>query len=411
MNGHDPNTTGLDYYLVGGAVRDRLLGLEPRERDFVVLGASPAEMLKRGFLQVGKDFPIFLHPVSREEYALARTLRQQQGAVHYGRDVTLKEDLSRRDLTINALAETGDGEVIDYFGGRADLQNRVLRHVSHAFAEDPLRVLRVARFQARYACLGFTIADETLALMREIGNAGALESIAPDRIWLEFDKALGGPAPEVFIEVLRTCGALGRLLPELDRLWGVPQTAKWHPEVDTGIHMLMVLHQARQLSDDPAVLFAALTHDLGKGLTAADTLPAHHGHEKRSAELVLGLCRRWPVPNRYRDLAVFVAREHGKIHNIEELRPGKVLSILEAADYFRRPERLQSALLACEADYRGRQGLEDRPYPQAQYLRTLAVSAAQADLGTALESAASGSDVRELVRRVRLQALSKAMGR
>lgn len=364
----------MDIYLVGGAIRDRLLGWPVREHDYVVVGSTPERLQELGFIRVGRDFPIFLHPETKEEYALARTERRINGMqvpqVHTAPNITLREDLKRRDLTINAMAEDAEGRVIDYFGGQQDLDQRVLRHVSPAFAEDPLRILRVARFMARYADLGFRVAEETQDLMNHMVSANFLDGIPPERLWRELDKALTETRPPLFFETLRACGALDVILPELDRLWGIPQPARWHPEIDTGVHTMMVLQMARRLSTDSAVIFAALTHDLGKGETPRIIWPSHHGHEGRSVQLVANVCCRLRPPTRYCELATLVARYHGNVHRASELRPRTVLCILEATDALRRPQRLEDLLLACEADYRGRTGFEELPYPQRQQFLT-----------------------------------------
>ncbi|TDG11626.1 multifunctional CCA addition/repair protein [Seongchinamella unica] len=364
----------METYLVGGAVRDTLLDYPIHERDWVVVGANPPQMLKRGFKQVGKDFPVFLHPETKEEYALARTERKSGHGytgfeVHYEPDVTLEEDLQRRDLTINAIAQTGDGKYIDPYGGRQDIENKVLRHVSDAFVEDPLRVLRTARFAARYHHLGFTVAPETTALMAEIVRQGELAHLPAERIWVELDKALGERHPEVFIEVLRSCSALEALLPEVEALFGVPQTAKHHPEIDSGIHTLMVVQQAVRLSEQKDVRFAALLHDLGKGVTPKAEWPRHIAHEKRGLKLVKQVCQRLKAPNQYRDLALKVCEYHLLCHTARELRGQTVLKLLQNTDALRRPDRFEAFLLACEADARGRLGSEEKDYPQADYLR------------------------------------------
>lgn len=364
----------MKIYLVGGAVRDALLDYPVIERDWVVVGARPEDLLKQGYQQVGKDFPVFLHPKTKDEYALARTERKQGHgytgfAVHYDPDVTLEEDLMRRDLTVNAMAQDDDGTIVDPYGGQRDLENKVLRHVSHAFVEDPLRVLRIARFAARYSHLGFTVAAETLALMADIVTQGELQHLPAERIWLELDRSLGERNPEVFIEVLRSCGALQALLPEVDALFGVPQTAKHHPEIDSGIHTLMALQQAVKLTDARDVRFAVLLHDLGKGTTPRSEWPRHIAHEKRGVKLVQASCKRLKAPNQYRDLALKACEYHLHCHRAQELRGKTLLKLLRATDGLRRPEQLEAFLLACEADARGRLGLEDRPYPQADYLR------------------------------------------
>jgi len=349
----------MKIYLVGGAIRDRLLGLPVKEKDWVVVGATPADMAALDYKPVGKDFPVFLHPATKEEYALARTERKTGRGYHgfefhSAPEVTLEEDLKRRDLSINALAEDADGQLIDPYGGVQDLQAKLLRHVSPAFVEDPVRVLRVARFAARFAPLGFTLAPETLALMRQMVDNGEVDALVPERVWQETLKALGCERPSVYFSVLRECGALAKVFPELERLFGVPQPAKWHPEIDTGVHVFMVLDQAARLSADLSVRFAALTHDLGKGTTPKDVLPHHYGHEERSVVLVEGLCERLKTPRDFRELAVLVAHYHGLAHRAQALRADTLLKLLENSDALRRPERFELFLLACEADHRGR---------------------------------------------------------
>lgn len=400
-------TTGLQVFLVGGAVRDHLLGRPVKERDWVVVGASPEEMLRRGFKPVGKDFPVFLHPVTKEEYALARTERKtapgyQGFAFHAAPDVTLEDDLRRRDLTVNAMAETPDGQLVDPFGGLQDLEQRLLRHVSPAFGEDPVRILRLARFAARYRPLGFRVAPETMALCRQMVAAGEVDALVPERVWQELAKALTEDAPDAFIEVLRECGALARLIPELDQLFGVPQPPKHHPEVDTGTHVLMALRQAARLTDDPAVRFAVLVHDLGKGITPADELPRHRGHEHRGVPLVEAVCQRLRVPNAYRDLGRLVAKLHLQCHIALELRPQTVLNLFEQLDAFRRPERVEQFALACEADARGRSGLESRDYPQPDYLRQAHAAAIAVQGRSFVEQGLQGMEVAEAVRRERI---------
>jgi tRNA nucleotidyltransferase (CCA-adding enzyme) len=364
----------MKVYEVGGAVRDKLLGLPVTDRDFVVVGATPAEMLELGYRQVGRDFPVYLHPDSNEEYALARVERKV-GAGHKGfavnasADVTLEDDLKRRDLTINAIACDDTGEIVDPYGGRDDLENRILRHVSAAFAEDPLRVLRVARFEARFKALGFSIAPSTLELMRKIAASGELSELSPERIWQETEKALATDHPQVFFATLRDCGALAQVFPEIDRLFGVPQPAKWHPEIDTGVHTLLALEQATKLSTKPEVRFAVLVHDLGKGTTPADQWPRHFGHEQRSVGLIDELCNRIRAPNRFLNLARSVARFHGSAHRIEELRPSKMLELLTEIGALRDSAVLEDFIAACEADAKGRTGLENEPYAQGDLLR------------------------------------------
>jgi len=393
----------MQTYLVGGAVRDKLLGLPVQDRDYVVVGATPEEMIAHGFKPVGADFPVFLHPETKEEYALARTERKSGHGykgfkVYAAPDVTLEDDLRRRDLTINAMAEDEAGHLVDPYGGAADLRDGVLRHVSEAFAEDPVRILRVARFAARYAPRGFRVADETLALMRSMVKAGEADHLVAERVWAELERALGEERPSAFFWELRSCGALARLFPEIDRLFGVPQPSQHHPEVDTGVHVMLVLDAAARLSPDPRVRFAALVHDLGKGETPAVEWPKHVGHEERGAELVKALCERFRVPNEYRDLGVISARFHALCHRVAELRATTLVDTFEAIDAFRKPARVGMFVLACEADFRGRTGFEDRPYPQGALFRE-AFEAAQ---GVNTAAVASGiKDGAEIGRRIR----------
>src|SRR4051812_13269474 len=363
---------GMQVYLVGGAVRDRLLGRAVKERDWVVVGATPGELERAGYIPVGRDFPVFLHPKTKEEHALARLERKvgpgyRGFTTEFSPGVTLEDDLRRRDLTINPMAEDAAGNIIDPYGGRRDLDARLLRHVSEAFAEDPVRILRVARFAARYADLGFTVAEETLVLMRRMVDAGEAAALVAERVWTETEKALSETRPDVFILVLRSCGALKVVYPEIDALFGVPQPEKWHPEVDTGVHQLLALRAAVQLGGSVAARFAVLMHDLGKGVTRPEMLPAHHGHEGAGVALVEQLCARLRVPNHMRELALITARYHTHVHRALELRADTVLRTLEACDALRRPERFADFLLACEADARGRLGFEQRDYPQRGY--------------------------------------------
>ena len=403
----------MRIYLVGGAVRDELLGLPARERDWVVVGARPEELLAQGFKPVGKDFPVFLHPQTGEEYALARTERKTGPGYRgfetlFSPDVTLEQDLERRDLTINAIAKDPDsGALIDPFGGQRDLRERTLRHVSPAFVEDPVRVLRVARFAARFAPLGFTVAAETLDVMREIAARGELDALVSERVWQETQRALEMPAPARFFEVLREANALPAIFPELHALFGVPQPERWHPEIDSGVHTVMVLEQAAKLSDDPVVRFAALTHDLGKGTTPREEWPRHVAHEQRGVDLVNGLCDRLRIPNAYRELAVLVARYHLEAHRVEELRTGTLLDLLERLDAFRRPQRFDHWVLACEADARGRKGLEDRDYPQAEALRRARATAASVSLEPADREGLDGQQIAEKLRQARLAGLAR----
>jgi tRNA nucleotidyltransferase (CCA-adding enzyme) len=386
----------MQVYLVGGAVRDALLGISVEERDWVVVGSTREELEGLNYREVGRDFPVFLHPESHEEYALAR-LERKTGpgyrgfAVEFGPEVTLAEDLARRDLTINAMAQAADGTLIDPYGGRRDLDARILRHVSAAFIEDPVRILRVARFAARFAPLGFTVAAETLELMRSMVDRHEVDALVAERVWQESEKALRESAAPRFFEVLRECGALRVIYPEVDALFGVPQPGEWHPEIDTGVHTLMALEQAARLSADPKVRFAALVHDLGKALTPRSDWPKHHGHEERSVSLIEKLCARLRPPAEYRDLAVIVARYHGIVHRALELTPKTMVDFMERADAFRRPERFANALLACEADARGRTGFEQRPYPQRLYI-TAARAAAAAVRPTAADIAAADGE-------------------
>jgi tRNA nucleotidyltransferase (CCA-adding enzyme) len=397
----------MNVYLVGGAVRDKLLGLPVKERDWVVVGARAEDMQALGFKPVGKDFPVFLHPETFEQYALARTERKTAAgyrgfSVHAAPGVTLEEDLKRRDLTINALAEDETGNLIDFYGGRDDLERRILRHVSPAFAEDPVRILRVARFAARYKDLGFRVADETYALMRNMVNDGEVDALIAERVWQELIRSLSEKTPAEFFEVLRTCGALARLFPEVDRLYGVPQPEKYHPEIDTGIHTMLVLHQAAQLSPEPTVRFAALTHDLGKGDTPREEWPSHRGHEKRGVSLVEALCDRLRAPNNYRELARHVARYHLHCHRAQGLRPATILSVLEALDAFRRAQRFEQFLLACEADWRGRKGLEERAYPQAEIFRAAREAAVAIDARMFVETGLKGEAIARALREKRI---------
>ena len=400
----------METYLVGGAVRDDLLGYPVRERDWVVLGTTPQSLIDAGYRQVGKDFPVFLHPRTKEEYALARTERKaghgyRGFAVHCAPGITLEEDLLRRDLTVNAMARSADGELIDPYGGRADLDARILRHVSPAFVEDPLRVLRTARFAARYAALGFRIAEETLSLMRDISQSGELGHLAAERVWVETERALGEARPDVYISTLRDCGALAALMPEVDALFGVPQRAEYHPEIDTGVHVLMVLRQAALLKRDSRLAFAALTHDLGKGITPEDILPSHRGHEKAGLPLVEALCRRLRVPNTHRQLALTVCEHHLLVHRALELRGSTLLRLLEATGALRDSERFDYFLMACEADSRGRLGLEARPYPQAAYLREAGDIAAAVTAREFSESGLRGPAIGEAMRSTRIRQL------
>lgn len=397
-------------YLVGGAVRDELLGLEVHERDWVVTGSTPENLLRQGYRQVGASFPVFLHPDSGEEYALARTERKQGHGYHgfsvdFHPGVTLDEDLARRDLTINAMARGADGRLVDPFGGAVDLEQRVLRHVSEAFREDPLRVLRVARFAARFAYLGFKVHPQTLELMRDISASGELDHLAAERTWTELVSGLSSATPSVFLQVLRDCGALNMLLPELDILFGVPQAENYHPEIDTGLHIQMALDFAAQRAWVAEVRFAVMMHDLGKGLTPRDDWPSHFDHEQAGVPLVQDVCERLRAPTSFRDLAVAVCALHLRCHRVLEMRPNRILALLEEADLVRRPERLDHFLQACEADYRGRKGLSERPYPQGDFLR-LALNAVLAVKAATLNIAGlNGEQIGQKMRQARVEAI------
>jgi tRNA nucleotidyltransferase (CCA-adding enzyme) len=400
----------MQVYLVGGAVRDRLLGRPVKERDWVVVGASPEELERQGFVPVGREFPVFLHPQTHEEHALARLERKvapgyRGFTTRFSPDVTLEEDLRRRDLTINAMAQTPAGDIVDPYGGRRDLEARLLRHVSDSFIEDPVRVLRAARFAARYAELGFRVAQETVALMRSMTDSGELTALVPERVWQETERALGESRPDVFFETLRECGALQVIFPELAALYGVPQPPRWHPEVDTGLHVMLALRYSASEGASTAVRFAVLMHDLGKALTVPERWPSHRGHEEAGVPVIEALCARLKVPNGFRDLAVLTARHHAVVHRAAELRPATVLKLLEATDAFRRPERFEEMLAACEADARGRTGLEEQPYPQRELLRRAHAAAAAATLDESDRAGLAGPAIGEKIREKRLEAI------
>ena len=402
----------MKSYLVGGAVRDTLLGLPVKDRDWVVVGATPQEMLDAGYQQVGRDFPVFLHPQSREEYALARTERKSgsgyTGFTCYAApDVTLEQDLLRRDLTVNALAQDENGTIIDPFNGQQDLRQRILRHVSPAFNEDPLRVLRVARFAARYAHLSFRIADETMTLMRDMTGAGELAHLTPERVWKETESALRTRNPQVYFQVLRDCGALKVLFPEIDALFGVPAPAKWHPEIDTGIHTLMTVSMAAMLSPEVDVRFATLCHDLGKGLTPPALWPRHHGHGPAGVRLVEGLCQRLRVPNELRDLAKLVAEFHDLIHTFPILQPKTIVKLFDAIDAWRKPQRVEQIALTSEADVRGRTGFEAIDYSQGRLLRAAWDVARAVPTKAVIEAGFTGAAVREELTRRRIAAVAQ----
>ena len=403
-------------YLVGGAVRDALLGLPPGDRDFVVVGATPEAMVEAGFRAVGRDFPVFLHPQTGEEYALARTERKSGRGyrgfvVHADPSVTLEDDLRRRDFTINAIAQDEHGALVDPFGGARDLEARVLRHVSKAFVEDPLRVLRAARFMARLAPLGFSVAPETMALMRQMAEGGELADLTPERVWQELRRALASARPSAFLRTLHDCGALGAVLPEVEALYGIPQRADYHPEVDTGVHVEMVCDMAALLAPgDDVIGFAALVHDLGKALTPAHVLPKHLGHEHAGVAPVQALCARLRVPNEHRELAVAACREHLNVHRFDELRARTVHELIARCDGFRRPQRIRQLAIVCECDKRGRAGLQDRPYPQGARL-VAALEAALAVRAADIAQGRSGPEVGEAIRRARIAAIAAATGK
>ncbi|MFX1824576.1 multifunctional CCA addition/repair protein [Acinetobacter sp. AS5] len=401
----------MQVYLVGGAVRDHLLGHPYHEKDYVVVGATPAQMLDLGYQPVGKDFPVFLHPQTKEEYALARTERKS-GTGYHGFEfhtdvsVTLEQDLIRRDLTINAMAMDDAGQVYDPYGGQQDLENRILRHVSDAFIEDPLRVLRIARFAARYTSAGFVIADETLALMQRLTETGELNALTPERVWKETSRALSERHADVYFEVLRQCGALKVLFPEIDALYGIPQRPEYHPEIDCGIHTMMSLQQACRQNYSLDVRFAVLVHDLGKALTPVEELPRHIMHEERGIKPVNELCDRLKVPTYTKQLALAVCKEHLKCHQAFNLKPGTLWRLLQRLDVLRRPERVEAFVQACECDSRGRLGLEDRAYPQAQYVLD-AMQTVRAIKAQDLPADIQGPDIGEMLIERRIQALGE----
>jgi tRNA nucleotidyltransferase (CCA-adding enzyme) len=402
----------VQKFLVGGAVRDKLLGLPVTERDWVVVGETPDSMIKQGFRPVGKDFPVFLHPDTNEEYALARTERKSAPGykgfiVHTDPLVTLEDDLHRRDLTINAIAMTPEGDIIDPYGGRQDLEQRIFRHVSPAFVEDPVRILRVARFAARFRHLGFTLSADTLQFMQDMVIAGEVDYLVSERVWAELNRAIKEPSPEAFFYTLRDCGALVKIFPEIDALFGVPQPEKYHPEIDTGIHCMLCLQQAAKLSIKPEVRFAALVHDLGKALSPKDNLPHHHGHEQLGVPVLEQLCARLKIPNRYKSLALKVMLYHTHCHKARELKPGSLVDLFTALNVFKPNNQFAEFLLACEADAKGRTGLENRPYPQADYLRRAAEAAQAADTRQLMDGHLSGPAIGEAIRRTRIEAIIK----
>lgn len=403
----------MQTYIVGGAVRDELLGFAVKDKDYVVVGSTPETMLAAGFKPVGKDFPVFLHPVTRDEYALARTERKTAKGykgftVHAAPDVTLEQDLARRDLTINAIARTDDGQLIDPFNGVADIQSKTLRHVSGAFAEDPVRILRVARFSARL--VDFDVAPETMMLMRQMVEAGEVDALVAERVWQELAKGLMEAKPSRMFEVLRACGALQKILPELDRLWGVPQPEQHHPEIDTGVHVMMVVDYAASQHFSLPVRFAVLMHDIGKGTTPRELLPRHVGHEQRSANLLKELCKRLRVPNDCKELGVMTARFHGKLHQAPQMRPATLLEFLVELDAIRQPQRFMDFLKACEADSRGRTGYADCKTPAAEFMIKVLQAAAAVDAGAVAAACEAPEQIKVKVFEARLEAIKTVCG-
>ena len=402
----------MEIYLVGGAVRDKLLGLPVKERDWVVIGEKPDSMLKQGFRPVGKDFPVFLHPKTHEEYALARTERKTAPgykgfAIHAAPDVSLEQDLIRRDLTINAMALTPQGQLIDPYGGQRDLEQRLFRHISPAFAEDPVRILRVARFAARYAHLGFTLAEETRNLMQVMVETGEVDHLVPERVWAELFKALSEKMPSEFFNTLKACAALAKIFPELNCLFGVPQPEKHHPEVDTGVHAMLSLEQAARLSSSPEVRFAALVHDLGKGVTPKASWPHHYGHETLGLPVLESLCTRLRVPNSFKVLAMQVMQYHTHSHRAFELRASTITDMLAALGAYKAGHKLPEFLQACEADAKGRTGFENTLYPQAELLRGAARVASSVDTSSILNGELKGAHIGEAIRRLRIKAVAE----
>jgi len=397
----------MKTYLVGGAVRDKLLDYPVTEKDWVVVGATPNELLNQGFKQVGKDFPVFLHPKTGEEYALARTERKS-GSGHQGfqvfasKDVTLEEDLIRRDLTINAMALDENGQLVDPYNGSKDIELKLLRHVSLAFSEDPLRVLRVARFAARYHHLGFKIAEETQVLMKDLSRSGELKTLSAERVWKETVRAIGEKSPHRYFQVLRDCGGLIDWFPEIECLWGIPNPEKWHPEIDTGVHTMMVLEQCALLSEDTSTRFAALCHDLGKGVTPKDQWPSHRGHEKNGVAVIDELTKRLKIPTSFTRLAKIVSEFHLHLHRVEELTPKTIVKVLEKTDAFRKPERFERILTACEADFRGRTGFEKRDYPQSQLMRNALEACKEISTSEIIRQGYEGKQIAEEIHRQRI---------
>ncbi|EAR10940.1 multifunctional CCA addition/repair protein [Reinekea blandensis] len=401
----------MNIYLVGGAVRDQYLNLPVKDRDWVVVGARPQQLLDLGYKQVGADFPVFLHPQTHEEYALARTERKSGHGysgfnVHFDPDVTLEDDLARRDLTINAMAQAENGELFDPYQGLQDLEQKKLRHVTEAFREDPLRVLRVARFAARYDHLGFTVADETLQLMHSMVTSGELAYLTPERVWTELSKALTEATPSTFFNILRQCGALKVVFPELDRLFGVPQPMRWHPEIDTGIHVLKALDTARKQTNQVATLFASLCHDLGKGLTPSAHWPSHRGHESLGADLIPGLAKKYRWPKQVADLTEKVARYHTHCHRIDELKPSTIVKLLGDLNAFRQPETVENFVLACQADARGRSGFEQTDYPQGDVLKACLEACIDVTAQPFIDDGLTGKAIGEAMNSARVQAVA-----
>ncbi|WP_210441626.1 multifunctional CCA addition/repair protein [Vibrio crassostreae] len=409
-----PEENGLQRYLVGGAVRDKLLNIDSYDKDWVVVGSTPQQMESLGFTAVGKDFPVFLHPKTKEEHALARTERKSGSGYtgfecYFAPDVSLEEDLMRRDLTINAIAQDDEGNLHDPYHGQQDLSDRILRHVSDAFVEDPLRVLRVARFAAKLHHLNFTIAPETMTMMATIVESGELAHLTAERVWQEWHKSLSTPHPEVFLSVLKECGALAVVLPEIDALFGVPQPEKWHPEIDTGIHTLMVAQQAALLSPSLPVRFAAQVHDLGKGVTPKSEWPSHKMHCHTGVKIIKKLCERVRVPNEFRDLALLVCEQHSNIHRAGELKPTTFLKVLNKFDVWRKPDRLNDILLCCQADHAGRKGSQDQPYPQKARFEAAYKAALQVEVKAIIADGFKGKDIREEQEKRRAAAIENAL--
>lgn len=397
----------MKIYKVGGCVRDHLLGLPIVDIDWVVTGTTVDNMRSAGYQTVGKDFPVFLHPKTKQEYALARSERKTAPGYHgfdFNTDptITIEQDLLRRDLTINAIAEDEDGNLIDPYGGQADIEKRILRHVSDAFVEDPVRVLRVARFAARFNHLGFKLAPETIQLIREIGTSGELGTLVAERVWSEMSRALGESNPSIFFKTLRECDVLASLFPEIDNLYGVPQTAKYHPEIDTGIHVMMALEKSAELNFDNETRFAVLMHDLGKATTPTDILPSHHGHEQRGVKLVTSFCKRWKVPKAHTELALITTEYHTHIHRAFDLKPTTLLKLFTKTDVFRKPERFKKMLQACLSDVRGRTDFENNPYPQATFINQLADKLCHADISQIIQSNLDGKALGEAIQNLRL---------